>query len=224
MWVRQKKFTKWVKDETHRGRWSASRAGCGGRWPHRWCSEPPGWAPSGRKYQSSPYDGWRCATFALCAADRPQDHDGRCGSSSWTVTYLKKYLKRSKKSEFQNEKKENIGKHNRHTNLEQILKLSCSAPFFNRTTAISSFWTHSFLISNSISKYFLNQWYNINMKCEVYLPSWTHLSPSRDLPPTFAYNMCVSFSLFFFNNSRIAFMFLLHAVVLKIWWKMFFFC
>lgn len=75
--------------ETHRGRWSASRAGCGGRWPHRWCSEPPDWAPSSRTCLSSPCGGWRFVTCALCVAGRQQGHGGRCGSSSSIATYLK---------------------------------------------------------------------------------------------------------------------------------------
>lgn len=74
--------------KTHRGRWSASRVGCGGRWPHRWCSEPQDWAPSSRKCLSLPYAGWRCATCALYAAGRPRGHAGHCGNSFSTVTCL----------------------------------------------------------------------------------------------------------------------------------------
>lgn len=85
------------QSETHRGRWSASRAGCGEQWPRRWCWGPPGWAPSGRRCPSSPCGGWRCATCALCAAGRQRGLDGRCGSSSWTATCLggKKRVRRS---------------------------------------------------------------------------------------------------------------------------------
>lgn len=78
-------FTK----ETHRGRRWASRVDCGGQWPHRWCWEPPDWAPSSRKCLSSPCGGSRCATCAPYVASRQRGRGGRCGNSFSIVTCLK---------------------------------------------------------------------------------------------------------------------------------------
>lgn len=58
---------------THRGSLTATGAGCGERWPHKACLEPPGSALSSRKCASSPHGGWRCAADALYGGNMPSD-------------------------------------------------------------------------------------------------------------------------------------------------------